>query len=294
VRDIAQRLVGLLLRAIACAARALPERLMGPLTRALGVVAFDLVRYRRPEILSNLGLAFPALDRPARTRLGREVSAHLVRTLLEFLRIPRYREEGLSRRVRIDGLEHLRAAHAAGRGALILSGHLGSFELAVAAAAREVPIAVVVKRFPPAVDAFVRAIREGSGLTVLPADGGARPILRALRDNKVVVFVLDQNAPRRIGVFVDFFGVPASTMRGLATLALASGAPVIPAFAHRTDSGDHVLAIDPPLELARGPDRDATVLAHTARFTALVEAAIRRHPPQWFWSHRRYRTRPRP
>lgn len=271
----------------------LPEPALGPLARVGGALWFDGLRYRRQVILANLATAFPELEAAARERLGRAACVHLCLTLLEFLRIPRYRRRGLERVVRVEGSEHWEAALAQGKGVLCLSGHLGSFELAVAAVAgRGAPVSLVVKRFPPGVDAFVNGLRRGSGLGVIYAEGALRPVLSALRDNGSVVFVLDQNATRRIGVFVDFFGKPACTMSGLALLALRSGAPVIAATPFRAADGTHVLRIHPPIPLEAKDSREATLAHMTARYTQVIEAAIREHPEQWFWTHKRWRTRP--
>ncbi len=283
------------LRLISTLVASLPEAALRPLAAMLGGLLFDVLGYRRRVILENLAVAFPELGVAERRRLGREAMRHLVLTLLEFLRIPRYAARGFEGRVRLVERHHLDRARARGRGVLCLTGHLGSFELAVAAAAREwSPIALVVKAFPPAVDRLVRGIREASGLSVLYAEGGARPILRALARGELVGFALDQNATRAQGVFVDFFGRPASTLRSLAQLAILSGAPVVPAIPWRAEDGTHVLELHPEIPLEERESREETVRHMTAVYTAALEAAIRRHPAQWFWTHKRWRTRPRP
>src|SRR5262249_17909488 len=110
-----------------------------------------------------------------------------------------------------------------------------------------------------------------------------------LRRGRMVGILLDQNAARSEGVFVPFFGVPASTSRGLAVIALRTKVPVIPIFIRRLRGGRHCVEIGP--ELPAPPDRDAT--SYTAAFNEGIEAAIRRDPGQWFWMHDRWRTRPR-
>src|SRR3990172_2219909 len=119
--------------------------------------------------------------------------------------------------------------------------------------------------------------------------GGGR---EALRRGGMVGILLDQNASRREGVFVPFFGEPASTSKSLALLALWSGAPVVPVFIQRDTAGRHHLTIEPALPPPATGDREEDVAAFTAAFSRVVESRIRRSPEQWFWMHRRWRTRP--
>ena len=272
-----------------------PEALVTGVARVLGGLWWHALRYRRGVMQANLRQAFPELSERARGRLGEAACVHLVTTLLEVLRIPRYQRLGLDAVVRVEGLEHYHAAKAEGRGVLCVSGHLGSWELGVAGvAAAAAPVSLVVKRFGPAVDRFVTGLRASAGLAVIPADGAVKPILRALRQNEAVVFVLDQNATRRIGVFVDFFGKPACTMAGLAVLAERTGAAVIAAVPRREGPGRHVLTVLPAIPFERQATREATVAHMTQRYTRVIEAAIRAEPAQWFWTHKRWRTRPAP
>ena len=272
----------------------LPEGAVVVWSRVLGWIWFNVVRYRRRVILENLARAFPEKDDAERTHLGLEACRHLVRTLLEFIRIPAYQKRGLESVVRFEGLESVELARAKGKGVLCLSGHLGSFELCVAAVARQArPVNLVVKPFPAGVDAFVNRLRTSAGLGVIYADGALRPIMKALKNNESVVFVLDQNATRKIGVFVEFFGEPACTMSALATLATRTGAAVIAATPYRDEDGKHVLQVHPEFPLEEKATRDETIVHMTQVYTRFLEEAIRRHPAQWFWTHKRWRTRPR-
>ncbi len=281
-----------MIRLVAALIRLWPERLMVLIATVLGAVWFYGLRYRRGVILANLARAFPEKTEAERRHLGLRACQHLVRLLFEFVRIPKYQKLGYPGFV-LRGKEHLDAALAKGKGVLALSGHLGSFELAVAAGAPlTCPNHLLVKRFPGQVDRFVTEIRSGAGLGVIPADGALRGIFQALKRNQVVVFVLDQNATRKLGVFVDFFGEPACTMTGLASLAQRTGAAVIPAIPWRAPDGTHVLELHPEVPFEPQADPEATLLHMTQRYTQIIEAAIRAHPEQWFWTHKRWRTRP--
>lgn len=283
-------------------------------SRVVGTLWFRVLRYRRGVILANLGRAFPELEPRERRRLGKLACIHLVQALLETLRIERALAEGIERRVTLRGLEHYRAAKAQGRGVLVLTGHLGSFELCAGALAQALgpdEIGLVVKRLSPGVQEVITRIRRASGIMLVDAERSMQQILRQLREGRMVAFVLDQNATRQLGVFVDFFGTPACTMSALALLALRKGCPVVPVGIWR-EGGQHVLELHPPLTMeARGAaprpsadpsggvleaheSRESSIVALTQQFTRFIESQIRAHPEQWLWTHRRWKTRPSP
>ena len=272
-----------------------PEWVIAAASYVFGALWFHLVRYRRDVMLQNMAQAFGEMTEGQRRSLCKEACIHLARTLLEFLRLPRYHRLGLPRRVRIEGLEHYEAAKAQGRGVLFLGGHLGSFELGAAAVATRLaddPIHFVVKPFSPGFDAFVTRLRLMSNLRLLPAKESARRVFTALRRNEAVVLVLDQNATHRIGVFVDFFGRSACTMTSAALFADSKKAPVLGTASWREPDGTHVLRIYPPIPLEAQPTRDETTRHMTQRYTRFIEDRIREHPAQWLWSHKRWKTRP--
>jgi KDO2-lipid IV(A) lauroyltransferase len=164
-------------------------------------------------------------------------------------------------------------------------------------AAHGIPIAVVHRpRDNPLFDELAAGLRAETGAELLARGSAARAALRALRDGKVVAMPLDQNASRREGVFVPFFGRPACTRDGPARIAMKTGAPVVPVFIERIgESMRHRVRVCPPLELVpEGDDPQAALVENVARMTGAIEVAIRRAPDQWIWTHRRWKTRPKP
>lgn len=292
--NIIDALASATLRAASSSMRVLPEYFVRILAVTFGVFWFNLVRYRRGVILSNLAQAFPANTYKERCRLGRASCIHLVRTLFEFHQIPHNVHSYFERVVRIEGVEHYEAAKIQGKGVFVVSGHLGSFELGIAAlACRLSSFSVIVKRFPSALDCHISRIRSHSGIEIIPARGALTPVREALKKNRAVVVVLDQNSTYRKGVFVDFFGKPACTMAGLAILAIRTGAPVIGASAWREHTGSHVVRFHPEFPLEHQASRADTVRYMTQLYTRFIEEAIRAHPEQWLWPHKRFKTRPR-
>jgi KDO2-lipid IV(A) lauroyltransferase len=141
----------------------------------------------------------------------------------------------------------------------------------------------------PLLDELAARFRRRSGAELIVKRQAVRDVIAALRRGRMVGVLLDQNATRAEGVFVPFFGVPASTSKGLALLALRTGAPVLPVFLRRESDGRHCMEVGPPVP----PPPDSDVVAYTARFNQVLEATIRRAPEQWLWMHARWRTRPR-
>ncbi len=269
-----------------------PESMVRVVSRVAGTIWALFIPYRRRVVRENLALAFPDATPAERRRIERDAYVHLVQTLLEFIRIRRYTKRGYGDFVEARGAEHLLGARDGKKGALVLTGHLGSFELVVAATIDTfAPVSLVVKPFAPGVDRFVNDTRRGAGVKVIPAAGAVKPVLKALKNNETVVFALDQNATRSIGVFVDFFGKSACTMTGLAVIAERTGATVVGVKPFR-DGHRHVVEISEPIPFERKATRAETVHHMTQRYTEWIEAAIRRHPAQWFWTHKRFRTRP--
>lgn len=272
---------------------ALPEAVLRPVSVVLGWLWWDVIRFRRSTILENLSYAFSSWPYASKVALGKEVARHLSQTLLEVLRLRRYARSDFDN-VEVLGLGALERALQEGRGVLVLSGHLGSFELAMAAGAcrAPAPVSVVVKRLPGAFGAWVARARAAAGLSAIDARSSVTAVCDALHRNEIVVFVLDQNATRRIGVFVEFFGRSACTMRALAAVALRTGAPVLCAIPRRTTDG-HQLEFGSSIPFESQGAMRRSIRHMTQVYTEHLERAIRATPVQWFWAHRRFKTQPR-
>jgi Kdo2-lipid IVA lauroyltransferase/acyltransferase len=198
------------------------------------------------------------------------------------------------RRIQIDGLEHVRSVMDQHGRALLLTAHLGNWELLpVACRLTGYPLSVVLRPLDaPWLDRLARRMRERSQVDLIDKRSALRPVLRALAEGAMVGILLDQNASRREGAFVPFFGHAASTSKSLAVLALRTGTPIVPAFIRRENTL-HRVVVGPPLPLPpAGIVGEAAVVALTARCSEAIERAIRTTPEQWLWMHDRWRTRP--
>jgi KDO2-lipid IV(A) lauroyltransferase len=215
--------------------------------------------------------------------------------LAEFCQMSTYTLPFANTFIRYEGLDHYLAARARGKGVLVLTGHLGAWELSsFYHSLAGHPMGMVIRRLDnPLVDALVNRIRCQHGNRVLHKDDFARGLIAAMRAGDTVGILMDTNMTPPQGLFVPFFGVPACTASGLARVALKTGAAVLPGFLLWEDSEQqYVLRFYPELALASTGDPEADTLDNTARFTAVLEDSIRQYPSQWLWMHRRWKTRP--
>jgi KDO2-lipid IV(A) lauroyltransferase len=280
----------LLFRMARRGATAFPEPLALATGALVGRLTGDVVRLRRADVERHLAWAFPESTPDWRRRTASACYAHFGREAAVMLRADRWRAEMIRARTRMVGFEAFASAAASGRGVVLLTGHLGNWEMGGAAiAARAVALDVVGKgmsnrRFQE--DLF--ATRSRLGMRVIEMGDASREALRSLAAGRVVALLADQQAHRG-GVMVPFFGRPASTARGPAVFALRSGAPVFVAFCIRR-AGDAPYEVTfAPLAARRTNDLEADVLDLLGAYGAALEDAIRSAPDQYFWHHRRWK-----
>src|SRR5579875_3637280 len=272
-----------------------PRRLARAVGAGLGMTAWLLVPRLRKVGRRNLELAFPERSAAERERILRASFRSLGWQLAEFAQMSRYRAEQAKQFIRYEGLENYLAARARGKGVLVLTAHLGAWELSsFFHSLMGYPMGMVIRRLDnPRVDTVVNDVRTRHGNRVLHKDDFARGLLKAMHQGETVGILMDTNMTPPQGVFVPFFGVEACTASGLARVALRSGAAVLPGFLlwEPAEKG-YVLHFGPELELVRTGDPEADAVANTALFTRTLESYIRRYPEQWLWVHRRWKTRP--
>lgn len=243
----------------------------------------------------NLELALPELSPKERARILRGVYRHLGWQLVEFCRMTRYTPENTRNWLRTEGLEHYEAAQSRGKGVLIVTGHLGAWELSsFYHSLMGHPMGMVIRRLDNRkLDEFVNGIRCLHGNRVLHKDDFARGLLTAMRAGETVGILMDTNMTPPQGVFVEYFCRPACTASGLARVALKTDAAVLPGFmVWEAAEGRYVLHFGPELSFARSGDGEADILAATQECTGAIESWVRRYPDQWLWIHRRWKTRP--
>ena len=247
-------------------------------------------------------MAFPEKDAAWRKRIINENYAALARMFVDFVRLPTLDERWVREHIESSFVERYAALHREqqGRGILIATGHLGSFELlAHAAPTFGFPLSFVVRNAKlPNVDAWWRGQREANGNTVISRQGAIKEVIETLQRGRDVGILFDQNVTRNHAVFVDWFGKPAATTKAVALAAIRTGAVMLVASVSYTGGEQYKINIEEfnfdALYKDENKSRDDKVLEITAKLAKSYEGMIRRSPHEWFWMHRRWRTRPSP
>lgn len=274
------------------AVRWLPMSVACGLGDALGTLAYWISgRFRRQSQL-HLAMAMPELPESERRRIARRQFALLGRGGFAFFVAHRMGAERAGALIETEDLEHMAAALAGGKGAFFVTFHFGCFELMASYVGGRFgmrPVGRASDDIGPT--AVLIDMRRDLGCDTIQR-GESRDILRTLRDGKAVGFLIDQDTNDVHGGFVPFFGRPAHTPLGPASLAVRTGLPVVMCFIHWTGLTTHRIVVLPPLRARTDLPKDDAVLELTARMTRLGVEQIRKHPDHWVWIHRRWQTRP--
>jgi Kdo2-lipid IVA lauroyltransferase/acyltransferase len=274
-------------------ARPLPLPWLRAFGRGLGSFVWHLVRFRRDVVLDNLQHAFASEKTAVEINdLGRSFYRNLGMTLMEFLAFPRFGRRHLQEMVTLEGLEHLREITEMGRGGLLVSGHFGNWELFAARVASDgVPLSFIVKpQSNEDVDKIQNRIRHQAGIGTIRSGASIKQMVKALRNQELVAMLADQDAGAD-GVFADFMGRRASVFRGPAYFAWKMNIPILPAFIFRQPDGNHVGRFLPLVHSDPAWTEEEALQHLTRAHVQLLEAAVREAPDQYFWIHRRWKTR---
>ena len=261
--------------------------------RSFGRFVYTFIPIRKSVVLENLSNAFPEKSARELKLIARQTFQNFGQTFFEFLRNPvRSKEETLSR-VIIHNEDVLRNAHKAGKGILLITGHFGNWELMGGLiAALELPIVVIARpQRNRLADTMINQFRQSAGIETVPLGMGVRSFLRALRQNKVVAILADQDA-HRDGVFVDFMGRPSSTAPGPAAIVLKTGAELVFVTSVLRPDGKYDAYFEriETKDVSGGTKENIQII--TQRHASKLEEQVRRWPHHWFWMHRRWKTSP--
>ena len=275
---------------------ALPERIAFAVGRFLGRVWYAVDARHRKIALENLTRAFGSrMTAAEREALARSHFIHLGYTFIETCRLRGLTAARLREVIRVEGLEHMERARARGRGIVLVTGHFGSWEVL----GRAVPLligetlALVARPLDNSLlDTWIAGIRTAGGNQVIPKRHAFRGVIGRLRAGGIVGMLIDQNVAREQGVFVDFLGTPACTTTAATMAARRTGAALLPVVCPRHAPGRFTVRFEKEIPVAVTGDVHRDIVAATAEATAALAAFIREHPEQWFWVHRRWKTRP--
>ena len=261
---------------------------------ALGRVAYQPLGIRRGVVESQIAAAFPELGEPEVRSIACGAFEHLGRVTVETALLSRVDPAWvLELFAAVDGWDTVERLLAQRRGLIMVTGHLGNWELGGAyIAARGVPLDVVVRRMGnPLFDGYLTRTRSRLGMAVVRDRDAVKRAPRTLRDGGAVAFLTDQAGLNLASTFVPFFGRPAKTPRGPAVFALRLEAPVVFGTALRLPDGRYRLSFEEvPVQHTGDREKDVDELA--VNYTRILERWVRRAPEQYFWHHRRWKRQP--
>jgi KDO2-lipid IV(A) lauroyltransferase len=261
--------------------------------RVLGRLWFRIDKRHRNITIDNLIWAFGReWSEEKIEQTARQVFVNIASMLFEVAWSARLSKSRFLSHFTVKGLRHVKAAHAKGKGVLVITCHMGNFEMLIPAIEGTGLKGYAIYRkldFEP-LEHLIRRLRQRFGVTMVPMRGAARKIDAILRAGGVVGTLLDQNVDWYQGVFVDFFGRPACTNSGLAALAIKTKAPVLPMYTMRKNR-EFLIEFLPEIPLEDTGDRIKDLENNTQNYTAAIEAMVRRYPDQYFWVHNRWKTK---
>ena len=258
---------------------------------------YHLVPYRREVVMGNLRRVFgDVLPETELIRIAQAFYGHYVRFFLEIVKLPFLSAERKKKLIRFENVESLTKAHKKGKGVVLLTGHFGNWELSTVVGIAQFPQLKGLFHFvrrqlkPEWVNQAVTRRFRRAGFGTIVKRGSLDAIIDLLGSGAIVVYVFDHHPRRKVaGVVVDFFGHPAGTSKSPALIALASGAPVVPATSWREADGTHVLRFEDPIPVVECEDAGETIRQTTRAFNAALERMVLRHPEQWIWDYKRWK-----
>jgi len=269
--------------------RRLPRKAALSLGKGFGKVLGRLMSTKRRIAMDNMSKAFPELTEAELRQRIDAMFVHIGKSVMEMLRLDLFTKADLDDVFNVTGLESLQQAFDCNRGVIVLSGHLGFWEIGTFLFPMlNFPVDFVAKKMKnPLADKYITRIREAAGGRCIESKSGGRKILKSLNEKKGVAVLIDQHRSSKEGVAVPFFGRSAMTTPIISRLAMKYQIPVVPVFSYRTVDDHYDVHIQPMVFLKDEPE--ASVEENTALLTSIIEEAVRKDVTQWLWLHRRWR-----
>ncbi len=273
----------------------LPWTVLKFLSDVFGLIWYKIDKRHRTVVLENIKLAYPdTYSGFEAERLATQIFKNIAAILFEVIWAYGKSRDELFGHFSVKGAEHVENARKKGRGVILLTCHMGNFELLVAAlpkAGVQNPYGIYRKFDFKPLERLMLEMRQRFGATLIPMRGASEKIDDILREGGEIGTLFDQNVDWYKGVFVDFFGRPACTNSGFAKLALRSKSPVVPMYTTRKGKRFFIEFL-PEVPLAETGDRIKDIEINTRNYTSAVESMVRRNPDQYFWVHNRWKTKP--
>lgn len=261
------------------------------------IVGFSMRTFhskRKRIAYANLKAAFSKEKSPRELlRIVKKVYSNFGRTVMEIMRLPRVNHEYLKKYVIIERFEHFHKARERGKGVIYLTSHFDNWEYSgLKSAQTGYPIHILVRpQKPEVINNLLNRYREKLGCKMIARGMSAREIIKALKGNKVVAILSDQDTGKS-GIYMNFLGRPASQAIGAVRLARDTGAAIVPNFIIRTNGPNHRVKVEKPIIIPKTDNRDADIKEGITRCTRLLESYIRQYPDQWMWGYTRWKSTP--
>ena len=288
-------MVGLLLRIISFFINLLPEAVCRQMAKGVAVFLYSVIKVRREVVLRNLSDCFGTQYSPEKLeKIARGCYVHFAMMMMEFIRMPKQNWDDLQKIMVASNPEVFKKVMSEGKGLIFVSGHLGNWEISLAALSYQGYKCYAYARpiHDKSVDRWINDIRHAHDIQMIHSKYSLRPVFTALQENGVVGFLIDQDAGRH-GIFVNFFGRPASTFEGPAYCAIKCNTPILPAYIVRDGSNKYHVFLQDPLYPNPFKPEEEEIARLTNEMTRSLESFIRLYPEQYFWFHNRWKHKPK-
>lgn len=262
----------------------------------LAYIAYIADSVHRERATENISFAFKkTMTEKEIKKTAYEAFRNMAFTFVEMCRIPRINKKNIERYIKLENIEYFYEALKLRKGIICCTGHFGNWEIMPHVwSLISKPAYIIARPLDNRVlDNVITFYRTYSGNSVIDKKNALRPIVKVLSAEGVIGTLHDQNVKRREGIFVDFFGKEACTSFAPALISIRTGAPVIPAYIVRDGINRYTMKVEKPIIPDLGKDRDDEIFNITQKLTKSLESIIRQYPEQWFWVHRRWKTRPK-
>lgn len=273
----------------------LPRKTWLKVCGALGSLAYHVARKTRKLTIRHLTMAFPTRSAAEITGLAKRTFKMLGKNTGDILRSSRSVRslKDLEKFLITDGLENYEVAHKKGKGVIFLTCHLGAFDMQITNMAMRGldPNIIGTPLKDPRLNELLWEYRNAHGAIAIARGKETFKLIKVLKSGGSVALLIDQDTKVK-SVFVDFFGMPASTPAGATVLALKTGAAVIPTYIHLGDDDLQHMYLLPEIPMTITGDEEKDIVFNTQILTNFIEETIRKYPDQWVWMHERWKTRP--
>jgi KDO2-lipid IV(A) lauroyltransferase len=262
------------------------------LGNVLSAFVYYLVPFRQKLMMESLTYAFQSKSPKELRHIMKNTYKHFARTFVEIMFFPVMNAQQIKEMMIYENIYLLENALKAGRGAVVMSAHFGNWELTALSFAQRYPLSVIVaEQSNKLVDSLINDVRSHNGYKTIYKDANPfKAVMKSLKNNEFVAILADQDASHQ-GVFVPFFGRPASTAKGPALFALRANSPILCGFGTREENGKYRLKFEEIKHPNTGnQEKDVEII--TADYMRRLQAAVTAHPEHWFWFHRRWNTKP--